>query len=144
MLLLIFYAGSGSCRFKGNPVTGTAAPVGPITQTRTLPAPRGLSLVSSDKLGNPLPLPTGLGDLPLYLDHDGFYSVNGPLDLTVHSPCAALAPASHDNHLIIYPLITDSPGPSGENAEVMPGHCQYTNDNAISRYDTSPINLGPP
>jgi len=122
-----------------------AAPVRlAITQTRTLLVPHAFSLVSSDKFGNPLPLPTGLGNLPLYLDHDGFYSVNGPHDLTVNPPYAELAPANHDNHFMIYPLLTDSPGFSGENAEVIPDHRQYRNDNAISRSDTSPINLGPP
>ena len=112
-----------------------AAPAGlAIGETGALPAPRHFSLVSFDEFGNLEPLPTGLGNLPLYPDHDGFFSVNGPLDLTVLCG-TAVTPVNHG---------TNIPGFFGENTQVAPDHCQYMNDNAISRSDTSPLNLGPP
>ena len=71
------------------------------------------SQVSFDKFGYPQPLPPGLGGLQLYPDNDGFFSVNGPLDLTVLSPHAAPALVNTDSHFSILPLITGIPGFSG-------------------------------
>jgi len=114
-----------------------------ISETETLPAPYEFTLVSSDKFGNPHPLPAGLGTLPLYPDHEGFFSVNGPLDLTVNSPRIAVALVNHDNHSAIQPLITNIPGFSGENPQVPPDHYQYMNDDGINRFDPSPLNSHP-
>ena len=123
----------------GTVTSDLAAPAGlPISETGALPAPREFSIVSFDQFGNQEPLPAGLSDLPLYHDHDGFFSVNGPLDLTVPSR-AAMTLVDHDS----YTVITNIPGISGENPQVGPDHCQHMNDGAISRSATSPYNLHP-
>ena len=94
------------------------------------------SLVSFDGSGYPQPLPPTLGDLPLYPDDDGFFSVNGPLDLSAFSR-TPLAPVNKDNHSAI-PLITDTPGFPCENSDITPdGHQCYLNDDAIGGYVTS-------
>ena len=112
-----------------------------ISETGKLPAPHEFSLVSSDKFGNPQPLPSGLGNLPLYLDHDGFFSVNGPLDLTVDSARTAVTLVNHD---AIQPLITNIAGFSDANPRVAPDHYQYINDDGINRFNPSPLNSHPP
>jgi len=111
-----------------------------ICKTGNFPAPHHFSLVSFDKFGNLEPLPAGLGDLPLYLDYDGFFSVNGPLDLLSRT---ALTSVDHDNHPGIQPLITNIPGFTRENPQVAPDHCQRMNDGGTSRSATSPRNLPP-
>jgi len=108
-----------------------------ICETGALPAPHHFSLLSFDKFGNLEPLPAGLGDLPLYLDHDGFFSVNGPLDLTVPSRTAVTL-VDHDSHPAVRPLITNIPGFSREKPQIAPDYCQPINDDAISRSATSP------
>jgi len=103
-------------------------------------ADQEFTLVSFDKFGYPEPLPPILGALPLYPDHNGFFSVKGPLDLTVFSPRTALAPVSHDNHSMIRPLISDIPGTHGENAHIAPDQHQHSlNDGVISRFATPPL-----
>jgi len=77
-----------------------------ISRTSTLPPPQVFRLISYDKLGYPQPLPGGLGVLPLYLDQDGFCSINGPLDFTFF-PRIAVTPVTHYNHSAIHPLITN-------------------------------------
>jgi len=102
-------------------------------------ADQEFTLVSFDKFGYPEPLPPILGALPLYPDHDGFFSVNGPLDLTVFSPRTALASVGHNNHSMIRPLIGDLPGTPGKNSHITPDHYQhYLNDDVISRFATPP------
>jgi len=98
-------------------------------------AVREFTLVSFDKFGHLEPLPPILGALPLYPDHDGFYSVNGPLDLTIFSPRTALAPVNH----MIRPLTSDIPGTPDENSHITPDHYQHSlNDDFISRFATPP------
>ena len=63
-------------------------------------------LVSFDMFGKPEPLPAGLGNLPLIPHDNGFYSVNGPLNLTVFSPRGAITPVNGGNHATIHPLVT--------------------------------------
>jgi len=102
-------------------------------------ADQEFTLVSFDKFGYSQPLPPILSALPLYQEDDGFFSVNGPLDLTVFSPRTALAPVGHDNHSMIRPLIGDIPGTDGENVHIAPDHHQhYLNDGVISRFATPP------
>ena len=113
-----------------------------INDTGILPPPYDFSLVSFDKFGNLDPLPAGLGDLPLYLNHDGFFSVNRPLDLTVPSPTAVTS-VNHDSHPAIQPLISNIPAFSGENPQVVTGHYQYMNDGATNRSAASPLKLMP-
>ena len=71
------------------------APVKPLIGGASAP-PEGheLNLVSFDKPGYPQLLLQELGDLPLYLDNDGFFSVNGLLGFTVFSPRTELAPVT--------------------------------------------------
>ena len=102
--------------------------------TNTTLAPPEFRLISFDKLGNRTPLPLGLGDLPLYLDDDGYFSVNGPLDLTVFSPHLSIVSINYDNHSSIYPFIADPPGFSGEHTCVSPDRRQLNNDNFIRRF----------
>ena len=96
------------------------------------------TLVSFDKFGYPEPLPPILDVLPLYPDDDGFFSVNGPLDLTAFSPRTALAPVNHDNHSMIRPLISGIPGTPGENSHITPDHHQHYLNEVISRFATPP------
>lgn len=114
----------------------SATPVKPVIGRASTPlALYGFSQVSFDKFGHPQPLPPGLGDLPLYPDNDGFFSVNGPLDLTVFSPHAAPALVNTDNHSSILPLITSIPGFSGENPKIIPNNdSHYLDGNAIGRF----------
>ena len=55
------------------------------------------SLVSFDQSGYPQPIPPGLAELPLYRDSHGFYSVNGPLDLTGLSPYTVYYPPAKED-----------------------------------------------
>jgi len=113
-----------------------------ISETGALPPLHHFNLVSFDKFGNLKPLPSGLGDQPLYLDHDGFFSVNGPLDLDFTALArTAITPVDHDSHPAIQPLISNIPGFSGENPQVSPDHFQRMNDGATSRSATSPLKL---
>ena len=61
-----------------------------MVKVRTCPkvdnCPRVLSLADFDELGNPLKLPNGLGDLPLYQKKDGWYSVLGSWNTAGHNP----------------------------------------------------------
>ena len=98
------------------------------------------SLISFDKFGYRQPLPPGLADLPLYLDDDGYFSVNGSLDFTHFSPHTALAPISDDSHFTIRRLITDVPDFSGENPHVTPApHSGRLDADPISRLATPPL-----
>ncbi|KAG0637826.1 hypothetical protein HOY80DRAFT_970795, partial [Tuber brumale] len=76
--------------------------------TGTLLAPYEFRLVSFDESGKPRPLPPGLGNLPLFLDDDGFHSVNGPLNLTVLFPSVAIAPVNRGNSTAIHHPITSA------------------------------------
>jgi len=120
--------------------TVAAAPVKPlIGGVTTSLAGQEFSLVSFDKSGYPQPLPPGLGDLPLYSDDDGFFSVNGPLDVGVFSPHIKFAPVNHGNHSTIPSSITSITGITGECSHIAPdGHPCLSNDDAISRFVTSP------
>lgn len=91
------------------------------------------TLVTFDNFGYRQPLPQGLGNLPLYPDQDGIFSVNGPLDLTVSSSHETRAPVNCDNQSTICPLSTSIPGFSGQNLQVTPNrHLHHLYDN-ISR-----------
>ena len=101
-------------------------------------APPEFGLVSFDKFEYPQLLPSGLGDLPLYPDRDGFFSVNGSLDLPVFSSHESLTPADNDNYSTLHPLITDIPGFSGESPQRTPDcHSRDLNDQAITMLVTS-------
>lgn len=102
--------------------------------TNTTLAPPEFRLISFDKLGNRTPLPLGLGDLPLYLDDDGYFSVNGPRDLAVFSSHPTIVPINHDNHSSIYPVVANPSGFSSENTRVSPDRRQFNNDDFISRF----------
>lgn len=99
------------------------------------------SLVAFDDFGNPQPLPPGLGNLPLYPDNDGTFSVNGSLGLTAFFSHEALALINSDHDSLIGPLITriagfscDSPHSTG--AADHGSH--YSNGDMITRLATSP------
>ncbi|KAG0133640.1 hypothetical protein HOY82DRAFT_625992 [Tuber indicum] len=106
------------------------ASVKPVTSgVSTLLAPPEFRLVSFDKLGEPQPLPAALGDLPLYDDGNGFYSVNGPLNFTIIPPCAAVAPTNRYNPTIHVSTVEISSLP-GQSSRASPSHRQQclTND----------------
>ena len=112
------------------PVIGEASP------PHTLPE---FSLISFDKSGNREPLPPGLGNLPLYLEDEGYFSVNGALDFTLFSPHTALAPVSYDIQPTIHPMINNIPHFSCESQHIAPDrHPYYLNDDTISWYATPP------
>ncbi|PWW77938.1 hypothetical protein C7212DRAFT_362378 [Tuber magnatum] len=69
-------------------------------------SPRELSLVSIEEFVNSQALPAGLGELPFYLEDDGYLSINGPIDLTLLPSRTAVAPVNHGNHPTIHPFIT--------------------------------------
>ncbi|KAG0637825.1 hypothetical protein HOY80DRAFT_1138017 [Tuber brumale] len=97
-------------------------------------------LVSFDKFGKPQPLPAGLGDQPLYRADNGFYSVNGPLDLPVLPPCRTVVCVNYDDHSTIHPLTADISGHSDRNPLLPPSHRQqYLNDHVISSGLQTPI-----
>jgi len=97
------------------------------------------SLVSFDQSGFPLPLPPALGDLPLYPDDDGFFSVNGPLDLAVFYPPTVLAPVNHDNHSTISRFINEIPGfPGLSSVTKRDRHLCSVDDDVVPRFVTSP------
>ena len=101
-----------------------------------------LSLVAFDNFGCPQPLPPGLGNLPLYPDYDGTFSVNGRLDLAVSSPHEALAPITGDHHAVIHPLIPGIPRFSCANphSTCTPDRdSHYSNHDAITRFVISPL-----
>ena len=125
---------------RTSPTSVAAAPVKPVIGRASPPlADYELALVSFDEFGYPEPLPPILGALPLYPDNDGFFSVNGPLDLIVFFPRTALTPVNHDNHSTIRPLISDIPGTPGQNSHITPDHHEhYLNGKAISRFATPP------
>lgn len=79
----------------------------------------------------PQPLPPGLGNLPLYLNEDGFYSVNGPLDLRARPPCAGVTPANHDSDSTIGTMIISAP--DNKKASISPDQRQL-NDGAVGRF----------
>ncbi|PUU74674.1 hypothetical protein B9Z19DRAFT_1110522, partial [Tuber borchii] len=115
-----------------NVAAATVKPV--IGGPRTWLAPHEFSLISFDNSGYRQPLPPALGDLPLHLDHDGYFSVNGSLDLTVSPPQTSLAPVSHCNESTFRPLITDITGFSGENSHTTPNpHSGYLDADTISK-----------
>ena len=122
-----------------SPTTVAAALVTPVIgkASRPLALPE-FSLISFDKSGYRQPLPPGLGDLPLYLDDDGYFSVNGSMDFRLVSPHTALTPVSHDNESTFCPLTTDIPGFSGENPDITPDpHVGHLNADTISKLVTS-------
>ena len=59
------------------------------------PHPTDNYLCDSDELGNPPRLPAGLGDLPLYAEEDGWYSVLGPWNGTTDNSERANLNAAH-------------------------------------------------
>ncbi|PUU74676.1 hypothetical protein B9Z19DRAFT_1068029 [Tuber borchii] len=88
-------------------------------------------LVSFDTFGVPQPLPLGLGNLPLYLDDDGFHSVNGPLDLTAHASCTLATPVNHDVNPTIGAFVIS--GPDDKKPSISPDLPQYQlNADAVS------------
>ncbi|CUS13999.1 unnamed protein product, partial [Tuber aestivum] len=89
---------------------------------------REISLVSFGEFGTPRPLPTGLGSQPLFPDDNGFFSVNGPLDLTTLTSGTAVAPPNRDGHSTIHPLITDLSSFSGQNPRATPSRRQSLNN----------------
>ena len=112
--------------------------------SRQPPLPE-FSLVSFDALGSPQPLPPGLGDLPLYLDNDGYCSVNGPRDFTALPLCSAIDPDSHDGSSMIKPSVTVISGLSDKKPSISASPSQpCLNDDAISRSVTFPSNLQAP
>ena len=87
-------------------------------------------VVSFDTFGVPQPLLPGLGNLPLYFDDDGFYSVNGPLGLRAHPPCAVVTPVNHDANSTIGAFMISDKKPS-----ISPNLPQnHLNDNAVNRF----------
>ena len=93
------------------------------------------SLVSFDTFGVPQPLPPGIGNLPLYSDNDGFHSVNGPLDLTAHPPCAVVAPVNPDTNPMIDAFISS---PDDKNPSISPNlHQHHLNNDAVMRFVTT-------
>jgi len=97
------------------------------------------SLVSFDQSGFPLPLPPALGDLPLYLEEDGFFSVNGSLDLAVFYPrtVPVLAPVNHDNHSTISRFISEIPSFPGLSSRTnRDRHLRSVGDDTIPRFVT--------
>ncbi|KAG0637820.1 hypothetical protein HOY80DRAFT_1002307 [Tuber brumale] len=99
--------------------------------------------VSLDMSGKPQPLPAGLGNMPLYNDGDGFYSVNGPLNLTILS-CPAVPPTSRDNRSTIRPSVGDLSSFPGENRRISPSRPQHClNNDATSRFVTPPNPYSP-
>ena len=108
-------------------------------------AAQEFSLVSYDATGKPQPLPPTLGNLPLYPDRDGFFSINGPLDLSASSPCLILAPVNNDNHAMIQPAITNIPHFDDDPLHEIQNRYQFrSNNDAIYRFVTSPSNPHPP
>lgn len=122
--------------------TVTAALVKPVIGglcTSTPLALKEFSLVSWDKSGYRQPLPPELGDLPLHLDDDGYFSVNGTLDFTVLSLQTPIPPVSSDNQYTIHRLSSDLPGFSGENAHfTLDLDLRSLCDDTISRLVASP------
>ena len=103
-------------------------------------AAQEFSLVSYDATGKPQPLPRRLGDLPLYPDRDGFFSINGPLDLSASSPCPIIAPVNNDNHAMIQPSIINIPHFDDGPLHELQNRYQFcTNSDAIYRFVTSPF-----
>ena len=96
-----------------------APPVRPVIAEAS--APFGLpefSLVAFDQSGHRQPIPPGLAELPLYPGNHGFYSVNGPLDLTGLSP-----------RTVCYPLEKgDAPWNDGLDVDIVPfsGETRHT------------------
>jgi len=133
LLLTLLYYNYVSSVSRHNTVA--AAPVKPVIGGVSASlAGQEFTLVSFDKFGYPEPLPPILSALPLYQEDDGFFSVNGSLDLT---PRTALAPVNHNNYSMIRPLISDIPSTPGENSHIPPDHHQhYLNDDVISRFAT--------
>ncbi|PUU80018.1 hypothetical protein B9Z19DRAFT_1192157 [Tuber borchii] len=115
--------------------TVDAAPVEPaIGEPSTPLALYEFSLISFDQSGCRQPLPPGLGNLPLYLDHDGYFSVNGSLDLTVFSLHTTLARVSYYNESTFCFLVTDISSFSVENPHVTPNpNSDHLDTNTISR-----------
>ena len=107
-------------------------------------AAQEFSLVSYDATGKPQPLPPTLGNLPLYPDKDGFFSINGPLDLSTSSPCPILAPVNNDNHAMIQPAITNIPHFDDDPLHEIQTRYQFCpNSDTIYRFVTSPFNSHP-
>ncbi|PUU74672.1 hypothetical protein B9Z19DRAFT_1110521, partial [Tuber borchii] len=103
--------------------------IGAAGTTRAL---QEFKLVSFDTFGAPQPLPPGLGDLPLYLDNDGFRSVNGPRDFAALPLCSAVAPLSHDCSAMIETSATVISGLTGKNLCISSSHTKSYLDDAIS------------
>ncbi|KAG0637821.1 hypothetical protein HOY80DRAFT_1081872 [Tuber brumale] len=122
------------CIHRSNESAAAPASVKPATSGSNTPfAPHEFRLVSFDKLGEPQPLPVGLGNLPLYYDGNGFYSVNGPLNLNAISPRIAIAPPNRDSPPTIRPLAADISGLPSQNPYVSPAHGQNgLNNDAIN------------
>lgn len=131
-------------KYSGNRAIA-AAPVKPVIGESSVPlAVCEFSLISFDKSGHRQPLPSGLGDLPLYPDDDGYFSVNGSLDFTLFSPHTALAPIGNHNHSTIRHLASDIPGFSGENPHVTSDpHSGHSNADTIPGSATPPHSPAP-
>ncbi|PUU74668.1 hypothetical protein B9Z19DRAFT_1110520, partial [Tuber borchii] len=110
-----------------------AATVNPVIGGPSTPlALQEFSLISFDNSGYRQPLPPGLGDLPLYPDDDGYFSINGSLDSTDFSPQTTLASISHDNQSTFNPMITDILGFPAESPHVTPDpHSAHLNADTV-------------
>ncbi|CUS14000.1 unnamed protein product, partial [Tuber aestivum] len=106
---------------------------------RTAPAPHQFELVSSDEFGAPHPLPRELGDLPLYPDEDGFYSVNGPLDLTILPSNVAVPPVDRGNHVTFHPLTNQTQHLADQqHPHISPHHRQRSSSHLSGEPHTRP------
>lgn len=97
--------------FRDTFATAASPPIKPVIAKANTPFTlHEFSLVSFDQSGYPQPIPPGLAELPLYPDNHGFYSVNGPLDLT------GLAP-----RIVYYPLAKeDCSWKDGSDVDIAP------------------------
>ena len=127
--------------FRNTFAAVVGVPVKPVTGGAPTPhAEHEFSLVSFDKFGLPLPIPPGLGDLPLYPDTHGFYSVNGSRELTGLSDRTVCAPPPLDeDRFRMDELGVDIAKFSSENRNMACNLPSYNlNHDAISRFATPP------
>ena len=86
-----------------------------------------IALVDFDELGNPLGLPNGLGDLPLYQEKDGWYSVLGPWNTASDNPDTAheATKVNLDNNIqVAIPITPLSPFRNARSSPVL-SFCRY-------------------
>ena len=121
-----FTAKNFRCRNKDAPL---ALPTGAAGTPPALPEFRLVSFA----LGAPQPLPLGLGDLPLYLDNDGFHSVNGPRDFAALPLCSPVTPVSHTGSAMIEASVTVISSLCDKKPCICPDHTHCCLDDVISR-----------